>query len=44
MQGKDSSWRGELGYEEDDKYYRKTMGDFAYYLQVFMNSPYVRCN
>lgn len=35
--GKQSRWRDLLGYEEDDKYFRKTIGDFACYL-VFINS------
>ena len=37
MQGHEAKWRDELGYEEDDKYNRKTIGDFACYL-VFVNS------
>lgn len=37
MQGKSALWRDELGYEEDDRYNRKTVGDFACYL-VFVNS------
>ena len=37
MQGKAATWRDELGYEEDDRYHRKTIGDFACYL-VFVNS------
>lgn len=37
MQGKESLWRDELGYEEDDRINRKTIGDFACYL-VFVNS------
>jgi len=37
MQGKESSWRDALGYEENDRYTRKTIGDFACYL-VFVNS------
>lgn len=37
MQGKPAVWRDTLGYEEEDKYYRKTVGDFACYL-VFINS------
>lgn len=37
MQGKDAKWRDELGYENDDRYNRKSMGDFACYL-VFVNS------
>lgn len=37
MQGKDATWRDELGYEVDDRYNRKAIGDFACYL-VFVNS------
>lgn len=37
LQGKEATWRDELGYEEDDKYNRKAIGDFACYL-VFVNS------
>lgn len=37
MQGKQAEWRDLLGYEEDDKYFRKTIGDFGCYL-VFVNS------
>ena len=37
MQGKNAAWRDVLGYEEDDRYHRKTVGDFACYL-VFINS------
>lgn len=37
MQGKAATWRDELGYEADDRYCRKTVGDFACYL-VFVNS------
>ena len=37
MQGRAAAWRDALGYEEDDRYYRKTVGDFACYL-VFINS------
>ena len=37
MQGKDISWRDELGYTEDDPSLRKTIGDFACYL-VFVNA------
>lgn len=37
MQGKSAKWRDKLGYEEDDKYFRKTIGDFGCYL-VFINS------
>lgn len=41
MQGRDVKWRDELGYEEDDRYNRKTVGDFACYL-VFVNSVNAR--
>lgn len=37
MQGKKAAWRDSLGDEKEDKYYRKTMGDFACYI-VFVNS------
>lgn len=37
MQGKAAAWRDTLGYEEDDKYYRKRIGDFGCYI-VFVNS------
>ncbi|RHB47668.1 hypothetical protein DW886_03675 [Enterocloster aldenensis] len=37
MQGKTASWRDTLGYEEDDKYNRKRIGDFSCYI-VFINS------
>lgn len=37
MQSKAASWRDKLGYEEDNKYCRKTIGDFCCYL-VFINS------
>ena len=36
QQGKTAAWRDELGYEEDDPYNRKAIGDFACYL-AFMN-------
>ena len=36
-QGKNTEWRDALGYEEDDKYFRKTIGDFGCYI-VFINS------
>lgn len=36
-QGKDVVWRDMLGYEEEDGYNRKSIGDFACYL-VFLNS------
>ena len=32
QQGKAAVWRDELGYEEDDLYNRKAIGDFACYL------------
>lgn len=37
MQGRPAEWRDKLGYEEDDRYLRKTIGDFACYI-VFVNS------
>ncbi|MCC8026121.1 MAG: hypothetical protein LIP16_12605 [Clostridium sp.] len=37
MQGKAATWRDILGYEEDDKYFRKRIGDFACYI-VFIHS------
>lgn len=37
MQGKEAVWRDKLGYEEDDAYNRKAIGDFACYI-VFINS------
>lgn len=37
IQGKDISWRDDLGYTEDDPSLRKTIGDFACYL-VFVNA------
>ena len=36
-QGKNGEWRDMLGYEEDDKYNRKAIGDFACYL-AFVNA------
>lgn len=36
-QNKDAVWRETLGYEKDDRYNRKAIGDFACYL-VFINS------
>ena len=36
QQGKTAAWRDELGYEEDDPYNRKAIGDFACYL-AFVN-------
>lgn len=41
MQGKAASWRTALGNEEADRYYRKTIGDFACYI-VFINSISMR--
>lgn len=40
-QGRAAAWRDTLGYEEDDKYFRKRIGDFACYL-VFVNSILAR--
>lgn len=37
MKGKKAEWRDHLGYEEDDPYCRKTIGDFGCYI-VFINS------
>ena len=37
MQGKKAEWRDRLGYEEDNKFYRKAIGDFGCYI-VFVNS------
>ena len=36
QQGKTAAWRNELGYEEDDLYNRKAIGDFACYF-AFVN-------
>ena len=36
QQGKTAAWRDKLGYEEDDLYNRKAIGDFACYL-AFVN-------
>ena len=36
QQGKAAAWRDELGYEEDNPYNRKAIGDFACYL-AFVN-------
>lgn len=41
MQGKAAAWRDALGYESDDRYNRKRLGDFACYL-VFVNSIHAR--
>ena len=40
-QGRAAAWRDTLGYEEDNKYFRKRIGDFACYL-VFVNSLLAR--
>ena len=40
-QGRAAVWRDTLGYEEDNKYFRKRIGDFACYL-VFVNSLLAR--
>ena len=37
MQGKKAEWRDELGNDEENRYYRKTIGDFGCYI-VFVNS------
>ena len=37
MQGKAAAWRDELGFEDDDPYNRKKIGDFACFL-TFINS------
>lgn len=37
MQGKKAEWRDRLRYEEDNKFYRKAIGDFGCYI-VFVNS------
>ena len=37
MQGKQAAWRDRLGYEEDDRFNRKTIGDFGCYI-IFVNS------
>ena len=36
MQGREAAWRDELGYEEDDRYYRKRIGDFGCFI-AFIN-------
>ncbi len=41
QQGKTAAWRDKLGYEEDDLYNRKAIGDFARYL-VFVNGVNAR--
>lgn len=41
MQGKAASWREVLGYEEENPYFRKRIGDFACYL-AFINSLLAR--
>lgn len=37
MQGKKALWREQLGDDEQNRYYRKTIGDFGCYI-VFVNS------
>ena len=37
MQGKKAEWRDKLGDDEENRYYRKTIGDFGCYI-VFVNS------
>lgn len=37
MQGKKAEWRDKLGNDEENRYYRKTIGDFGCYI-VFVNS------
>ncbi len=37
LQGRPAAWRNALGYEEDDAYNRKRVGDFGCYL-VFINT------
>lgn len=37
MQGKSADWREELGNEEDNRYFRKTIGDLGCYI-AFVNS------
>ena len=39
--GKAAAWRDTLGYEEEDRYFRKRIGDFACYL-AFVNSLLAR--
>ena len=41
QQGKTAVWRDDLGYEEDDPYNRKAIGDFACYL-AFVNGVNAR--
>lgn len=41
QQGKEAAWRDALGYEKDDRYNRKVIGDFACYL-VFVNGLLAR--
>ena len=37
LQGKEAEWRNHLGNEEENNFYRKTIGDFGCYI-VFVNS------
>ncbi|MCI8516990.1 MAG: hypothetical protein HFG75_09020 [Hungatella sp.] len=41
IQGKPAAWRDQLGYEEENRYFRKRIGDFGCYL-VFVNSVLAR--
>ena len=41
QQGNTAAWRDKLGYEEDDPYNRKAIGDFACYL-AFVNGVNAR--
>lgn len=41
MQGKEAAWREELGYEEDERYYRKRLGDFGCFI-AFVNGVNAR--
>lgn len=41
MQGKATAWRDVLGYEEENPYNRKRIGDFACYI-IFVNSIHAR--
>ena len=36
MQGKAAAWRDKLGYEEEDRYFRKRIGDFGCFI-AFIN-------
>ena len=41
MQGRTAAWRDALGYEEDDPYNRKTIGDFGCWI-AFVDSVNAR--